>query len=109
MIDNTVIEDVSYTKFLGMFVDDELTWTDYIDSICKKVSTAIYPEYTIDALPNLISWETTIILYPMLRAYVGEIHRNWDHEIPKIGFALRTAKSEITGYSPTFLNLGCSK
>lgn len=45
-------------------------------------------------------------LGPMLRAYVGENHRNWDQEIPKIGFALRTAKSESTGYSPTFLNFG---
>lgn len=43
---------------------------------------------------------------PMLRAYVGENHRHWDQAIPKIAFALRTAKSEATGYSPAFLNFG---
>lgn len=43
---------------------------------------------------------------PMLRAYVGENHRHWDQALPKIAFALRTAKSEVTGYSPAFLNFG---
>lgn len=45
-------------------------------------------------------------LGPMLRAYVGDNHRHWDREIHKLGFALRTAKHESTGYSPAFLNFG---
>lgn len=42
----------------------------------------------------------------MLRAFVGDNHRLWDQQLPKIGFALRTAKHEATGYTPAFLNFG---
>lgn len=42
----------------------------------------------------------------MLRSYVGENHRSWDLNIPKLAFALRAAKSETTGFSPAFLNFG---
>lgn len=42
----------------------------------------------------------------LLRAYVGENHRRWDMQLPKIGFALRTASHETTGFTPAFLNFG---
>lgn len=42
----------------------------------------------------------------MLRSYVGDNHRSWDQNIPKIAFALRAARSEATGFSPAFLNFG---
>lgn len=41
-----------------------------------------------------------------IRSYVNENHKKWDAELPKIAFALRTAVSEVTGYSPAFLNFG---
>lgn len=41
-----------------------------------------------------------------IRSYVNEDHKKWDAEIPKIAFALRTAVSEVTGFSPAFLNFG---
>lgn len=42
----------------------------------------------------------------MLRAFVGENHREWDKRLAQIGFALRTAVHETTGFSPAFLNFG---
>lgn len=42
----------------------------------------------------------------MLRAYIGDNHREWDKHLPQIGFALRTSVHEVTGYSPAFLNFG---
>lgn len=41
-----------------------------------------------------------------IRSYVNENHKNWDKEIAKIGYALRTAVHDVTGYSPSFLNFG---
>ncbi|CAH1381955.1 unnamed protein product, partial [Tenebrio molitor] len=38
-----------------------------------------------------------------IRSYV-DTHDNWDAEIPKIQHAINTARHEITGFSPTFLN-----
>lgn len=47
------------------------------------------------------------VLGAAIRSYLKDIdHRTWDQEIHKIGFALRTAVHEATGYSPTFLNFG---
>lgn len=42
----------------------------------------------------------------MIRAYVGENHRTWDKHIAQLGYALRTATHESTGYSPAFLVFG---
>lgn len=45
-------------------------------------------------------------LITMIRCYVGEHHHKWDECLPKLGFALRTAKSEVTGYTPASLIFG---
>lgn len=42
----------------------------------------------------------------MIRAYVGENHRTWDKHIAQLGYALRTATHETTGYSPAYLTFG---
>ncbi|XP_046685887.1 uncharacterized protein LOC124371581 [Homalodisca vitripennis] len=42
----------------------------------------------------------------MLRSYVGTNHRNWDGHVAQLGFALRTATHESTGFSPAYLNFG---
>lgn len=42
----------------------------------------------------------------MLRTFVGNNHRHWDRNLAHIGFALRTAVHETTGYSPAFLMFG---
>lgn len=42
----------------------------------------------------------------MLRSYVKENHRLWDKDLAKFGFALRSARHEATGYTPSFLNFG---
>lgn len=45
-------------------------------------------------------------LKTMIRSYVGDNHRTWDKNLPQLGFALRTAVHEVTGYSPAYLNFG---
>jgi hypothetical protein len=42
----------------------------------------------------------------MLRSYVKDNQRMWDQNIPQIGFALRTAVNETTGFTPAYLNFG---
>jgi hypothetical protein len=38
-VDNTQIKRVQYTKSLGVTIDENLTWKNHIDTICKKVSS----------------------------------------------------------------------
>ena len=38
---NTIIERVHETKFLGVFIDSNLSWSNHIDSICSKISKSI--------------------------------------------------------------------
>ncbi|KAL1445777.1 hypothetical protein MTO96_036767, partial [Rhipicephalus appendiculatus] len=40
-----------------------------------------------------------------LRAYCTN-HKEWDSHIPEIAFALRTAESVVTGFTPAFLCYG---
>lgn len=42
----------------------------------------------------------------MLRAYVKDNHRHWDKHIGDIGVSLRTAVSEVTGFTPYYLTFG---
>lgn len=49
---------------------------------------------------------TNRTLICMLRAYIKDNHRLWDHDLPKIGFALRSAVSEATGFTPAYLTFG---
>lgn len=46
------------------------------------------------------------ILKTMLVSYVSDNQRNWDVLLPKVTCALRTAKHEVTGHTPYFINFG---
>lgn len=46
------------------------------------------------------------VLKTMISSYVADQHNTWDKNIAKLGFALRTAKHEVTGHTPAFLNFG---
>jgi transposase InsO family protein len=42
----------------------------------------------------------------MLRSTIDDKHKDWVVKLPGIEFAINSARSESTGYSPFFLNLG---
>lgn len=49
---------------------------------------------------------TNRTIISMIRAYIGDNHRHWDKDLPQLGFALRSAVHETTGFSPAFLTFG---
>ena len=53
IIDESIIDCVSDTKFLGIMLDDKLTWKLHINHICNKVAKAIRPwaRYDLRAPP----------------------------------------------------------
>lgn len=44
------------------------------------------------------------VVKTMIASYVEEKHTKWDTHLAKIGYALRTATHEVTGYTPAYLN-----
>ncbi len=41
ILDGTLLDRVKFTKFLGVFIDECLTWKNHIDCICKTISRKI--------------------------------------------------------------------
>lgn len=42
----------------------------------------------------------------MISSYITKNHKTWDENLAAIACAIRTAKNEVTGYSPFFVNFG---
>ena len=40
--DNETLDTVSNDKILGVFVDNNLTWSDHINHLTKKISSSIW-------------------------------------------------------------------
>ncbi|KAG8246911.1 hypothetical protein J6590_073945 [Homalodisca vitripennis] len=42
MLDETEVEHVLLTKFLGMYLDRGITWNSHVEKVCSKLSSGIY-------------------------------------------------------------------
>jgi hypothetical protein len=54
------ISKVSQTKFLGLIVDDTLSWKEHIDKLIKRMSSAIY---AVRQVKHALPIETLKIIY----------------------------------------------
>ena len=63
IFDNTVLENVSVTRFLGILIDNKLSWKHHIDSICKTISRNIG---VINKLKYFLPCRTLLTLYHTL-------------------------------------------
>ena len=63
IFDGTPLENVSWTTFLGVEVDNKLTWKYHINSICKKISRNIG---VINRLKQYFPSSTLLMLYSSL-------------------------------------------
>ena len=41
-LENKKIANVKYTKFLGLYIDENLDWNYHIDQLCNKISRGLY-------------------------------------------------------------------
>ena len=51
-IDGVVVDRVHVQKFLGVLVDDELTWNNHITSVCKNISKNMSMLYKVKHILN---------------------------------------------------------
>ena len=62
-IDDEIIKRVDCTKSLGFTIDDRLSWSNHVDEICRKVSTAIG---ALKRIRHFISANTALQIYNAL-------------------------------------------
>ena len=75
VIDNSPIERVHQTKFLGVVIDSGLTWTDHVSRIANKMSRNIG---IINKVKNLIDEKSLIQLYnTLVLPYLMYCHLIW--------------------------------
>ena len=76
-IDGVVVDRVHVTKFLGVLVDDELTWNNHITSVCKNISKNMSMLYKVKHILNSNSLYTLYcsLLLPYF-SYACEIWGN---------------------------------
>lgn len=49
---NNKISNVDSAKFLGLVIDRQLNWKDYIEALCKKISSSSYALYKLAPTVN---------------------------------------------------------
>ena len=59
-IDGNTIEKVNKMKYLGVFIDDKLSFKDHLEFITKKISKKVY---FMSKVRNKLDKETKIVLY----------------------------------------------
>ncbi|KAJ8912689.1 hypothetical protein NQ315_012243 [Exocentrus adspersus] len=80
--------------------------SNLFQNLIKTYGGTIHYNASFHAQVNAVE-RVNRVVETAIRSYLNENeHRNWDKEIHKIGFALRTAVHESSGYVPTFLNFG---
>jgi len=57
---NTTIANVTYTKFLGLVIDDTLTWDNHIDQLISRLNSAYY---AVTAVRAMLSRKALRMLY----------------------------------------------
>ena len=59
-IDNKEIEQVTETKFLGVCIDDHLTWNNHVQNLLLKLASGIY---SLNMVRNMLSPNTKRLIY----------------------------------------------
>jgi len=65
---NKSIANLSYTKFLGLVVDDILTWNKNIDQLISRLNSTCYAVRIVNAMLSKKALRTN---YLMVEVYLG--------------------------------------
>lgn len=80
----------------------------------SKEFSALLNKYSVKFLANPLyhpepnfTERVNRVIKTMISCYVKENHKKWDQYLLELSCAYRTAKSEVTGNTPYFVNFGC--
>jgi hypothetical protein len=102
-IRNELIQKVSYTKFLGVLIDKNLTWKNHIDSTCKTIVkfTGLISKLRHFTNLNTIKLTNYALIYP----YLTYGNLAWGNTYPsKIEKLFRIKKRSYTEHTKPLFN-----
>ena len=75
-----------YLKLVGIWVDEDLSWAEHIEKLCRKVNSAIY---------GLTKCRRTLNAKSKKLLYSGLIHSHLVYELPIWGFAKKNHRRAL--------------
>ena len=80
-IEGTILERVPCTKFLGLYIDEHLSWKQHIDHCKKKMSSGIYAKNMAKHILSLNHLRT--LYYSLVHPYATYGIRLWGNTYQK--------------------------
>lgn len=100
------LQDVTietHTKFLGVILDNKLTWAEHIDQVCKKISTGIYVVRRMSCIGRLSVAKTAY--YALVESHLRYGLTAWGgssaHNINRILVLQKKAIRTLANLEPT--------
>ena len=111
-LNNTTLHQVSALKFLGVTIDNKLSWHNHIGDVCNKISKNIGVLYKLKMFPTNIK---KILYYSLIYPYINYCNIAWanstDYYITRLFKLQKRAVRVVSKASyyahtrPLFLNL----
>jgi hypothetical protein len=81
IVDNNPINHANSVKFLGVIIDEQLTWSTHIDKCAKKISSGLY---AINAVKNILNTKNLKILYhSLIQSHLNYCNITWGYALKK--------------------------
>lgn len=68
IIDDQILEQTSTTKFLGLIIDEHLTWDAHINHVLKKISNGIFALYRMSKISSTQTLRT--IYFSLIQSHI---------------------------------------
>lgn len=97
--DGKSIEQVTDTKFLGIFVDNDLSWEAHINNLCTKLSSVCFALYRLSQVSTVNVMLSYYYAGMYSRIRYGILFWGCSHHIPRIFRFQKKAVRTIAGVS----------
>ena len=108
-IGESAIQRVSSTKFLGVVIDEKLSWANHVDIICNKLCKSIGVMYKLKSLPtSILRMIYYAIMYPYLHYAItvwgncALVHQERLFKLQKRAIRIINHESFLAHTSPMF-------
>lgn len=81
------------SRFLGVYIDDRLTFQDHVDFICRKLSSGIFVIRTLSKIAD--NRVTLVAYYGLIYPFLSYAVAVWGHESQRTKFIFKLQKRAV--------------